>query len=127
MTQRWKLGELRGEAQEALARGAHESGESFGDRVQIIKASEASDPPSAVVVGVSALPPGFRRDLHSHANEEVRIVLSGRGVMDLGDGSEPMNVGDVLLTGAFEAHAARPVGSRPLVLLWLILAVCDGS
>jgi mannose-6-phosphate isomerase-like protein (cupin superfamily) len=67
------------------------------------------------------LPPGAGIGLHEHAAEdEVYIVVRGRGMLDEGDGEVAVEAGDAILTGNGASHAIRNDGTEPLEIIAVI-------
>ncbi len=71
----------------------------------------------AVLLGcrLTVLPPGRRAwPLHSHhANEELFVVLAGRGVLRTRAGTRPVKAGDVILAPAGGPETAHQLVSDP--------------
>lgn len=68
------------------------------------------------------IPPGASIGMHEHAGEdEVYIVLKGKGkVIDDGTVAE-ISVGDSVLTGKGKSHAVECVGNETLEILALVV------
>ncbi len=68
------------------------------------------------------IPPGAGIGLHEHTGEdEVYVVLKGRGrVVDDGVTAE-ITVGDAVLTGLGKSHGVECVGDEPLEILALVV------
>jgi len=57
-------------------------------------------------VHYTVLPPGTSIGLHTHGNnQELYIILEGRGVTELDGNKTPVIKGDVLLNKSFGAHS----------------------
>lgn len=57
---------------------------------------------------------------HSHDNmEEVYFVISGEGIMVIGDEKFPIKAGDALYVEPGEYHTTLQKGNLPLVVLWV--------
>ena len=68
------------------------------------------------------LEPGTSIGFHEHVDEEeVFIVLSGRGRIGEGDEETVVNPGDTILTGDGGGHAVESVGTEPLELVAVIV------
>ena len=68
------------------------------------------------------VPPGGSIGTHSHeAEDEIYIVLSGRGIIIEGDSRTPVGPGDAILTGKGGAHGVENTGAVPLVMAAIIM------
>lgn len=68
------------------------------------------------------LAPGCSIGFHEHVNEEeVYVVLRGRGMIDEGGVRSEVGPGDTILTGSGAGHAVETVGTEPLELLAVIV------
>ncbi|MFA6506209.1 MAG: cupin domain-containing protein [Treponemataceae bacterium] len=57
---------------------------------------------------------------HSHADmEEVYYVVSGKGVMVVGEDRYDISAGDALYVPPGEFHTTEQAGNAPLVLVWV--------
>ncbi len=57
---------------------------------------------------------------HAHDDmEEIYYVLSGEGVMVVGDDEFPIKQGDALYVPPGEYHTTRQAGILPLTVLWM--------
>ncbi|MDN5276196.1 MAG: hypothetical protein PWR01_161 [Clostridiales bacterium] len=56
---------------------------------------------------------------HSHDEEEVYYVISGEGVMVVGEDEFPIKAGDALYVPPREFHTTYQRGNMPLVVLWV--------
>jgi len=56
---------------------------------------------------------------HSHDEEEVYFVVSGEGVMVVGEDEFPIKAGDALYVPPREFHTTYQRGNMPLVVLWV--------
>ncbi|MBM7583230.1 mannose-6-phosphate isomerase-like protein (cupin superfamily) [Caldicoprobacter guelmensis] len=56
---------------------------------------------------------------HSHNEEEVYYVISGEGVMVVGEDEFPIKAGDALYVPPREFHTTYQKGNMPLVVLWV--------
>lgn len=70
-------------------------------------------------IDLSIVEPGADIGLHTHEldNEELYIVLSGRGWMTLDDRSFEIGPGDVVLNRPGGAHGLKNTGDEPLRLV----------
>jgi len=68
------------------------------------------------------LEPGTSIGFHDHVDEEeVFIVVAGKGKVQDGDKQDVANVGDTILTGNGAGHAIESIGDVPLELVALIV------
>lgn len=109
---------LKDEALRALAEGGFGDGIVHDGRVVAVKTTPLKGNGSAIVVGTAALPPGYRTPPHSHAAEEVAVIISGSGGVDIDGDVYPVSVGTVLVTPADSTHTTFADDSGPLVVLW---------
>ncbi len=70
-----------------------------------------------IVMGTSALPPDFATVPHTHEAEEVAVVLSGSGWVDIDGEPHPMETGTVLFTPSNRPHQTHS-GPDGLTVLW---------
>jgi mannose-6-phosphate isomerase-like protein (cupin superfamily) len=60
--------------------------------------------------------PGSEQAVHAHpANEQVYVVIRGRGVMTVGDEQQEVDAGTMILVPPRTGHAIRNTGNEPLV------------
>jgi quercetin dioxygenase-like cupin family protein len=103
---------------------ALESDEGFGDgqriegRAVAVKASPRRGNAQQIVVGTAALPPGYRTPPHRHASEEVALVLSGSGRIDIDGALHRVEEGSVVVTPGNSQHSTLADRKAPLVILW---------
>jgi quercetin dioxygenase-like cupin family protein len=71
-----------------------------------------------LAVGLSALPPTLATPWHSHTAEELAIVLSGSGQIEIEADRFDVAEGDIVLTPSDVEHRTSAGGS-PLVVLWV--------
>ena len=61
---------------------------------------------------------------HSHDDmEEIYFVLSGEGVMTVGEDAYPIKQGDTLYVPPGQFHTTRQTGILPLTVLWMTCKV----
>ena len=78
--QQWQLDDLKSEVLRTLQTGTSSGDGNLVDgRALAVKASPLKANSSEIVVGTAALPPGFKTKPHSHAAEEIALVLGGMG------------------------------------------------
>jgi quercetin dioxygenase-like cupin family protein len=112
------FGGLKEEALRALAEGGYGDGRAFEGRVIGVKTTPAKGNGSGMAVGFAALPADYRTPPHSHASEEVAVILSGRGGVDIDGVVYPVEEGTVLVTPSNSVHATFADEGGPLVVLW---------
>ncbi|MBY0437459.1 MAG: cupin domain-containing protein, partial [Burkholderiales bacterium] len=73
-----------------------------------------------LLVGWTVLPPGAQHDRHRHFHcDEFWIVVRGRGVMYLEDGTERASgEGDVVFTPRGHWHGFKNTSDEDVVLVW---------
>ena len=60
--------------------------------------------------------PGSEQQIHAHeANEQVYVIVRGRGLMRVGDEQESVEAGDLVFIPPKTDHAIRNVGDEPLI------------
>jgi mannose-6-phosphate isomerase-like protein (cupin superfamily) len=68
------------------------------------------------------LEPGTSIGFHNHDDEEeIFVVLKGRGRISEGDGTADVMPGDTIRTGDGAGHGVESIGDEPLELLAVIL------
>ena len=70
-------------------------------------------PTDSVTAGVSELPPGGWLGRHRHEPAEVYHVLSGVGILEIGDEEHHVRGGATVYIPGNEWHAARNPGTEP--------------
>ena len=109
---------LREEALRALAEGGYGDGVAHDGRVVAVKTTPLKGNGSDIVVGTAALPAGYRTPPHTHEAEEVAVVLSGSGGVEIDGTVFPVEPGTVLVTPSNSVHSTFADENEPLVLLW---------
>ena len=62
--------------------------------------------------------PGSEQPVHSHpTNEQVYVIVRGRGTMTVGDETEEVGPGTAILVPPNTGHAIRNTGEEPLVFI----------
>jgi quercetin dioxygenase-like cupin family protein len=73
-------------------------------------------------MGTQTVAPGCHVREHLHdRNEEVIVVLSGKGEAELETGTHPMVPGTTLFLGRNRRHLFRNTGTQDLTFLWMIV------
>lgn len=115
----WTLEQLKVEALEALRTGQAGDGKVIDGRAVAVKASPMKANSAKLVVGTACLPAGFTTRAHSHEAEEVAVVLSGSGQVDIDGVLHRLETGTVLLTPSNAVHVTHSdPGDEPMVVLW---------
>jgi quercetin dioxygenase-like cupin family protein len=109
---------LREEALRALAEGGYGDGVAHDGRIVAVKTTPLKGNGSDIVVGTAALPAGYRTPPHTHEAEEVAVILSGSGGVDIDGTVFPVEQGTVLVTPSNSVHATFADENGPLVVLW---------
>ena len=80
-------------------------------------------------IGWLTLPPGASIGLHKHTNnEDVYLIVEGRGTFVGSDGKEvPVSAGDLTIARPGQSHALKNIGKKPLVFLDLIAETAGGK
>ena len=74
----------------------------------------------SIAVGLTILPPGGRSDFIGHPEGEMFYVLSGQGVMRVGENTRPITEGTAIWVGPHEVHQTINTGGGVLKLLWVL-------
>lgn len=115
----WTTDRLSDDLAAALARAPDAIGQWVHGRVIGVLASPELESATHLAVGVAALPAGFATARHSHEAEEVAIVLSGRGRIEIDGVVHEVEAGSVVLTPARSEHVTSAHGDGPLHVLWI--------
>jgi len=68
------------------------------------------------------LPPGAGIGTHTHEGEdEIYLIVRGRGLLDDGKTKTQVSVGDAVLTGKGESHAISNNGDEDLEIIAIIM------
>lgn len=113
---KWTLSGLT-EGIENTRAGRRGDGRLIEGRAMAVQASPDLGNSSRIVMGTSSLPPDFATVPHSHEAEEVAVVLSGSGWVDIDGESHPMEEGTVLFTPSNSAHQTHS-GPDGMTVLW---------
>jgi len=96
-----------------------ERGQWVEGRIVDVLASPSADNATHLAVGMSSLPAGFVTPTHSHAAEEIAVVLSGYGAIVIGAERVVVIAGDVVRTPPDAPHHTESLGADPLHVLWV--------
>ncbi|HVR33678.1 MAG TPA: cupin domain-containing protein [Acidimicrobiia bacterium] len=110
--------ELTAEVLHALKHGDSGDARGHDGRVIAVKTTPARGTASSIVVGAAALPPGYSTPAHHHLAEEVAVVMSGSGHVEIDGDVHTVTEGTVLVTPSNSTHITTADESGPLVILW---------
>lgn len=113
----WMIADLAEEIERALAEGGAGDGRLVEGRATAVKASPERGNSSRIVMGTSCLPPHFSTVPHSHEAEEVSVVLSGGGWVDIDGTPNSLEPGMVLFAPSYLPHQTHS-GPDGLTVLW---------
>lgn len=113
-----QFADLKAEVLRALNEGDFGDARVHDGRVIAVKTTPLRNNASAIVVGTAALPAGYQTPAHHHAAEEVAVILSGSGSVEIDGELFPVREGTVLVTPADSTHITSADESGPLVVLW---------
>lgn len=83
-----------------------------------------TSPSRSLKLGHTIIYPTGTTTGHSHDDmEEVYYVVSGTGLMQVGDDEYPIETGDALYVPPGEFHTTRQTGNLPLVVVWVTCKV----
>ncbi|MDE0232997.1 MAG: cupin domain-containing protein [bacterium] len=116
-TPKWTISQLAAEVEEVLAKGIAGDGPLIEGRAMHVKASPELGNSDKIVMGTASLPPHFSTVPHSHAAEEVAVVISGSGWLDIDGKSHAMKVGTVIFASSNLPHQTHS-GPDGLTVLW---------
>lgn len=114
---RWMVADLAAEIEKALAEGGAGDGRLVEGRATAVKASPEKGNSSRIVMGTSCLPPNFSTVPHAHEAEEVSVILSGGGWVDIDGTPNPLEPGMVLFAPSNLPHQTHS-GPDGLTVLW---------
>lgn len=80
-----------------------------------------------MMVGIGEIDPGIHYTLHYHDQPEIYYILSGRGVIYVGDSAFDVSPGSTLYIGARVIHGADSLGEGPLRLYYIYGAETAGQ
>ena len=117
--QRWNQQRLTEDVLVDLGQTEPALGRWINDRIVGVLASPSTETAMKMAVGVSALKPGTSTPVHSHVAEELAIVMSGTGMIHIGETGVKVGAGDVVLTPSTVPHRTESDPDQPLVILWI--------
>jgi len=112
------ISQLNASLSEDLASGTSLIGRWTAGRIVGLLASPLQQSAVHMAVGVSALPAGVATPFHEHEAEELAIVISGSGVIDIGAETIAVQAGDVVLTPPRAVHRTG-AAKDALTVLWI--------
>lgn len=82
---------------------------------------DASDSPSKnLTMGYTVIYPTGKTTGHAHSDmEEVYHILSGKGLMKVGDDAFEIQAGDSFYIPFGEFHVTYNTGNQPLAMIWV--------
>jgi quercetin dioxygenase-like cupin family protein len=113
-----QFADLQAEVLHALENGDFGDARVHDGRVIAVKTTPLRNNASAIVVGTAALPAGYQTPAHHHAAEEVAVILTGTGGVEIDGEHFPVREGTVLVTPANSTHITSADEDGPLVILW---------
>jgi len=116
--EKWSIPELSKQLKADLLSDSPKLGRWIGGRVVGLLTDPNSDL-RHMAVGVSALSEGSSTPTHSHVSEELAIVLSGVGEIQIEDRSITVREGDVVSTPSGLEHRTKAGNEGPLTILWV--------
>jgi mannose-6-phosphate isomerase-like protein (cupin superfamily) len=82
-------------------------------------AGVAGLPATHFALGHSVLEPGGAIPNHEHPNEEVYVILGGRGLMTVGEEWQEVGEGDCVFIPPDTPHDLRNTGTDEMTVLWV--------
>lgn len=115
----WNQGDLAKQLESGLKNGDLEMGRWVNGRVIGLLASAASSSAAHFAIGVSAIPAGVSTPEHSHAAEEIAMIMSGSGTIVIDDERVAVTQGDVVLTPPNSIHRTEAGADSPMTVFWI--------
>lgn len=84
-------------------------------------------PSRSVKMGYTVIYPTGTTTGHAHDEEEVYFVISGEGIMQVGDDKFEIKPGDALYVPPGLFHTTYQRGNVPLTVVWVTAKVCGGE
>jgi mannose-6-phosphate isomerase-like protein (cupin superfamily) len=116
---RWNLGDLVDLLSEDLANHSGVMGRWASGRIVGLLASPATASSTGMAVGISGLPAGVSTPTHAHDAEELAIVMSGTGTIEIAKEPVAVGPGDVVITPSQAPHRTSASPGTPLLVLWV--------
>lgn len=89
-----------------------------GRRTRVIVGPGAPVEAESFVMGHVTIYPGGSVPEHEHGQEEVYIIVSGSGVLTLGEIEHPVKAGDYAYIKPNHVHCLRNTGSEDMVMMF---------
>jgi len=115
----WNQVELSQQLIADLSRENPDIGRWVNGRIVGLLASAEASTATHFAIGVSALQPGTTTPEHSHAAEELAIIMSGSGTIFIDGESVAVSTGDVVLTPPESMHRTAADPGSPLTVFWI--------
>ena len=115
----WNQADLADTLLADVATGSAHAGRWINGRIVGLLASPFDETATDIATGVAAIPAGSSSPRHSHRAEEIAIILSGTGSIEIGDESYPVTQGDVVLNPPDVPHRTVADPEGPLAVLWI--------
>jgi len=115
----WNQAELAQTLLSDVETGSSTAGKWINGRIVGLLASPYDHTATDIAAGVAAIPAGSSSPRHSHRAEEIAIILSGTGAIEIGDESYPVKQGDVVLNPPDVQHRTVADAAGPLTVLWI--------
>lgn len=115
----WNQAELAKTLLADVETGSSVAGKWINGRIVGLLASPYDSTATDIATGVSAIPAGSSSPRHSHRAEEIAIILSGTGAIEIGDETYPVKQGDVVLNPPDVPHRTVADADGPLTVLWI--------
>lgn len=80
-----------------------------------------------MMVGIFELDPGIHYTLHYHNHPEIYYIISGHGVIYVGDSKIGVSSGSTIYVRARVVHGADCLGKEPLRMYWVYGAEIIGQ
>lgn len=117
----WHTKALAEEVTVALNTGGRfADGVTVDGRAIAVKASPLLGNATNLAIGTAALPAGYSSPAHTHQAEEVALIVSGSGIVEIAGRPHRVEAGSLLLTPANAPHTTHAdAGSEGLVIIWI--------
>lgn len=89
-----------------------------GRRTRVLAGPGAPVEPAGFVMGHVTIYPGGEVPLHEHSQEEVYLIVSGRGELELGGESHPVKPGDYVYITPGTPHNLRNTAAEDMIMLF---------
>jgi len=89
------------------------------DTYFLVDYQENGGPAQGIRMGYTIIYPTGTTTGHTHDDEEVYFVVSGEGIMVVGDEEYPIKAGDGLYVPPGVFHTTKQTGNQPLHVVWV--------